>query len=44
MEDRKGMIRKGYLGDVVVFNNDLMTVLRDRIMSVKVDYTIVAAK
>jgi predicted amidohydrolase YtcJ len=44
MEDRKGMIRKGYLGDVVVFNDDLMTVLHDRIMSAKVDYTIVGGK
>jgi len=44
MEGRKGMIRKGYLGDVVVFNDDLMTILHDRIMSAKVDHTIVAAK
>lgn len=44
MEDRKGMIRKGYLGDVVVFNDDLMTVLHDRIMLAKVDYTIVGGK
>lgn len=44
MEDRKGMIKAGYLGDVVVFNDDLMTIPHDRIMSAKVDYTIVGGK
>ncbi|TKJ36820.1 MAG: hypothetical protein CEE38_10825 [Planctomycetes bacterium B3_Pla] len=43
-EDRKGMIKKGYLGDVVIFNEDLMTIPHDRIMSAKVDYTIVGGK
>ncbi|OHB80728.1 MAG: hypothetical protein A2Z25_02890, partial [Planctomycetes bacterium RBG_16_55_9] len=41
MEDRKGMIKEGYLGDVVMFNEDLMTIPTDRIMSAQVDYTIV---
>jgi len=40
MEDRKGMIKKDYLADIVIFNNDLMTIPHDRIMSSKVDYTI----
>jgi len=44
MEDRKGMIKKGYLGDVVIFNNDLMTIPHDQIMRTKVDYTIVGGK
>ncbi|MBN2129667.1 MAG: amidohydrolase [Sedimentisphaerales bacterium] len=44
MEDRKGMIRVGYLGDVVMFDTDLLTVPPDRIMSAKVDYTIVGGK
>jgi predicted amidohydrolase YtcJ len=44
MEDRKGMIKEGYLGDVVIFNNDLMTIPHDQIMSAKVDYTIVGGK
>jgi len=44
MEDRKGMIKEGYLGDVVVFNTDLMTIPHDRIMCAKVDYTIVGGK
>ena len=44
MEDRKGMIKEGYLGDVVIFNNDLMTIPYDQIMSAKVDYTIIGGK
>jgi predicted amidohydrolase YtcJ len=44
MEDRKGMIKKGYLGDVVIFNKDLMTIPHDQIMHTKVDYTIVGGK
>jgi len=44
MEDRKGMIKKGYLGDVVIFNSDLTTIPYDQIMSAKVDYTIVGGK
>jgi len=43
-EDRKGMIREGYLADVVIFNDDLMTIPHDQIMSAKVDYTIVGGK
>ena len=44
MEGRKGMIRKDYLGDVVVFDRDLMTIPHDQIMSARVDYTIVGGK
>jgi predicted amidohydrolase YtcJ len=44
MEDRKGIIKEGYLGDVVMFNNDLMTIPQYQIMSSKVDYTIVGGK
>ena len=44
MEDRKGMIKEGYLGDVVIFNSDLTTIPHDQIMSAKVDYTIVGGK
>jgi len=44
MEDRKGMIKENYLGDVVIFNSDLMTIPADQIMSAKVDYTIVGGK
>jgi predicted amidohydrolase YtcJ len=44
MEDRKGKIKQNYLGDVVIYNNDLMTIPDDKIMSAKVDYTIVGGK
>ena len=44
MEDRKGMIKEGYLGDVVIFNSDLMTIPHEQIMSAKVDYTILGGK
>jgi len=44
MEDRKGMIKEGYLGDVVIFDSDLMTIPHDQIMAAKVDYTIVGGK
>jgi predicted amidohydrolase YtcJ len=43
-EDRKGMIKDGFLGDAVIFNKDLMTIPHDEIMSAKVDYTIVGGK
>ena len=41
MEDRKGMLKVGYLADMVIMNNDLMTIPHDEIMKSKVDYTIV---
>jgi len=44
MEDRKGMIKKDYLADIVMYINDLMTISADQIMSSKVDYTIVGGK
>ncbi|MFC2164384.1 amidohydrolase [Acidobacteriota bacterium] len=44
MEDRKGMIKNGYLGDMVIFKNDLMTIPPEEIMASKVDYTIVGGK
>jgi predicted amidohydrolase YtcJ len=43
-EDRKGMLKAGYLGDAVIFHEDLFTLPPDRIMSVRVDYTIVGGK
>jgi predicted amidohydrolase YtcJ len=43
-EDRKGMIKAGYLGDVVIFNKDLMTIPHGQIMSAKADYTIVGGQ
>lgn len=44
MENRKGIIKKDYLGDVVIFDSDLLTIPHDQIMSTKVDYTIVGGK
>lgn len=44
MEDRKGKIKVGYLGDMVIFNNDLMTIPPEEIMASRVDYTIVGGK
>jgi len=44
MEDRKGMIKIGYLGDLVIFNKDLMTIPPEEIMTSKVDFTIVGGK
>ena len=44
MEDRKGVIKVGYFGDMVIFYNDLMTIPHDEIMPSKVDFTIVSGK
>lgn len=44
MEDRKGMIRAGYLADIVIVDKDLLTIPEDEIMKTKVDYTIVGGK
>jgi predicted amidohydrolase YtcJ len=44
MEDRKGMLKVGYLADMVILNNDLLTLPHDEIMKTKVDYTIVGGR
>ena len=44
MEDRKGMIKTGYLADVIILNQDLMTIPEDQIMKTQVDFTIVGGK
>ena len=44
MEDRKGMIKKAYLADMVVYDKDLMTIPPEEIMKALVDYTIVGGK
>jgi len=44
MEERKGMIRPGYLADLVIVSEDLLTVPENRIMTVKADCTIVDGK
>lgn len=44
MEERKGIIKKGYLGDIVILNQNLLTIPEEEIMKTKVDYTIVGGK
>ncbi len=44
MEDRKGMIKPGYLADIVIVDKDLLTIPESEIMKTKVDYTIVGGK
>jgi predicted amidohydrolase YtcJ len=44
MEDRKGMIREGYLADMVIYDRDFMTGPEEEIMQALVDYTIVGGK
>ena len=44
MEGRKGMIREGYLADIVITDKNLMTIPEEEIMSAKVDCTILGGK
>jgi hypothetical protein len=44
MESRKGMIKRGYLADIVITDKDLLTIPENEIMKTKVDYTIVGGK
>ena len=44
MEDRKGMIKKGYLGDMVIYDKDLMKIPPEEIMKALVDYAIAGGK
>jgi predicted amidohydrolase YtcJ len=44
MDDRKGMIKAGYLADIVITDRDLLTIPEDQIMKTKIDYTIVGGK
>jgi len=44
MEDRKGMLKPGYLADIVILSDDLLAVPEERIMMTKVDFTIVDGK
>jgi predicted amidohydrolase YtcJ len=44
MEERKGMIRPGYLADLVIISDDLLTVPENRIMTLKADCTVVDGK
>ncbi len=44
MEDRKGMLKPGYLADMVIVDRDLLTIPENEIMKTRVDYTIVDGK
>lgn len=44
MEGRKGIIKKGYLADIVILDKDLLTIPEDQIMKTRVDYTITGGK
>jgi predicted amidohydrolase YtcJ len=44
MEERKGMIKAGYLADIVITDKDLLTIPENEIMKTKVDYTITGGK
>ncbi|MCK5822212.1 MAG: amidohydrolase [Bacteroidales bacterium] len=44
MEERKGMLKKDYLADLVIVNQDLLSISEEEIMKTKVDYTIVGGK
>ncbi len=44
MEDRKGMLKNGYLGDLVIVDQNLLEIPEEDIMKTQVDYTIVGGK
>ena len=44
MENRKGMIKPGYLADIVIVDKDLMTIPENEIMKTRVDYTITGGR
>lgn len=44
MEDRKGMIKTGFLADIVITDRDLLTIPENEIMKTKIDYTITGGK
>jgi predicted amidohydrolase YtcJ len=44
MEGRKGMLKPGYLADLVIMEKDLLTIPSSEIMKTRVDATIVGGK
>jgi len=44
MENRKGMLKPGYLADMVLYNKDITAIRPEEIMNCLVDYTIVGGK
>ena len=44
MEERKGMLKQGYLADITILSEDIFNITEEMIMSGKADYTIVDGK
>ncbi len=44
MEDRKGILKTGYLADIVITDKDLLTISGNEIMKTRVDFTITGGK
>ena len=44
MENRKGIIKTGFLADIVILDKDLLTIPENEIMRTRVDYTITGGK
>lgn len=44
MEGRKGILKKGYLADIVITDKNLLSIPENEIMKTKIDYTIVGGK
>lgn len=44
MDNRKGMIKTGFLADIVIVDKDLLAIPENEIMKTKVDYTITGGK
>jgi predicted amidohydrolase YtcJ len=44
MDDRKGIIKTGFLADIVIVDKDLLSVPENEIMKAKIDYTITGGK
>ena len=44
MENRKGILKSGFLADIVIVDKDLLTIPENEIMKTQVDYTITGGK
>jgi predicted amidohydrolase YtcJ len=44
MDKRKGVLKEGYLADIVITDKDLLTIPENEIMKTKIDYTITGGK
>ena len=44
MEEKKGMLREGYLADITILSENIFDIPEEMIMSVKADYTVVDGK